>query len=1209
MARATDRFGEAGDAVMKWKASDYMYPFHNWSPPKRVYPCSPSEKDALQALIEVFAPLPPYPKTEAQAIDKEVLVSLDIPIPDGHIAFLENTAEKCTSPQTKHSREGMQGAKHWVQRVDTPENAFRRQLDGYGISLMFGERCYQYIRNLNTWRGINGVQLDLDVWYQQPDALKKELEAKGRDADFIAKRLAENEKRPKPVFSKQELFDRYPLIERICSFILPSASSLHEGRPFKARGIVLFPEPVTDRRVYYAFGDTLLQELDCIPASVTKNPVAVGFGNTHNARDAVFNDATDAVWVSEALEQAVEAVESSARKEKQEKQQKAKRAEHYRTHGKKSEGENISDFIDNCDPVAEMVKAGLLTPGRGNEYRWHESEHDRSCSIQDGGIRIFSATMFDASPHQIVNEAVGTHRFYLYQLCELDMTIDAEKPRIREFLFQRGYGSDPKEFAKQTRNRYTVNTEHKHDTSDMATERDENKNVVVQWLQETEKKKGKHLLVMGSAAGTGKTTIGIFTADRLLYIGKTTEEADKVFDELNRAEEDVIRHRPRMYNRGHKDFDNQPDWETLPLGLGENERPCIHPETCNLMAERGHAPTAFCVTKCPAHADCNEKAFLSQAEKEKNASKVIYAWGEDAAVDAKLAKYIKRICAKDDILIVDEVNPLELTQRRTLNRDTLFDVTERFRQPNEQTAEIFEKLKALRDLIATAETPEAFIANLQQWIDGIENIEAIDTRIERYPVGVVISNTPPDAEHGQTFEASITYQNQEVTVPVVDFQTADDTPVYHIDPDTPLETDRYLIRFVSFGFLRKVGLATFDDPPRRHRNLLTDLKTFFDENTDIETAPFAYDPKAQTFEFHLKPTLNHRRAIFNTASDPDNLIGEAYSDTDINITRHTGTPPAWKTDLVFQIASGAYLPRQSLIRQEGKGEDKILHLKPRAQEIVDAYIRPSIDAGLKVLVVAPKAFQDVESVVGNPESGGGWAVTEIEDVIEGRNAMLINHHHAEGRNDYQDFEIVFIFHYEPNHNELPLAAKRIYRNPETPLNFTREKRTMTVGSVNFKKMVYIDERVQAVYNRECNARLMQSAMRLRPNIHEGKIIVFLTAEPVDIPVTPVPFSLSDNDDFDGDWQAFGEKRQATAEAETEITAAAAAGDVAGMVDAGVSERTAYRQTAETRKQTKAKREAEIVSRHYNQQQSKKTIATQMGISQDTVKRVLDAMPF
>ena len=143
----------------------------------------------------------------------------------------------------------MNSAEEWVQRVDTPARMFQRLADGYGISLMFGERFHQFIRNSRNWRGSSGMMLDIDLFKDEshPEA-------------------------PEPCTSQAELFDRFPLIPRLCSYLMPSASSLHEGRPFKARGIVLFPEPVTDQRIYRAFGDLLLQTLDCIPANVTKNP-------------------------------------------------------------------------------------------------------------------------------------------------------------------------------------------------------------------------------------------------------------------------------------------------------------------------------------------------------------------------------------------------------------------------------------------------------------------------------------------------------------------------------------------------------------------------------------------------------------------------------------------------------------------------------------------------------------------------------------------------------------------------------------------------------------------------------------------------------------------------------------------------------------------------------------------------------------------------
>ena len=736
--------------------------------------------------------------------------------------------------------------------------------------------------------------------------------------------------------------------------------------------------------------------------------------------------------------------------------------------------------------------------------------------------------------------------------------------------------------------RYAIDTEHEHETSDIDTERSKNLNAVAKWLKETEKKKGKHLLILGSAAGAGKTTATITTAAQLLYIAKTTEEADEVYAELERQEEDVYRHRPRMFNRYHKDIDGNDDWHTLPLGLGDDERPCIEPEACDLHAERQGTPNAIC-QRCPLRNECEESGYLSQAEIERNTSKVVYAWSEVMACDETFAERVKRICTAGDIFIVDEVNPLSLTQHRSLDRDTLYDLTERFRQPHERTASIFLTLKALLDHISTAETPETFIEGVKRWIDSIENLTELDKTLEKYPIGFVFQKTPETAEHKQPFEAILSYQGQSVTVPVVDFETADATIAFYIDPETPIETEIYQVRFVSYNFLLKVGFATLDDPPQRHRHLLRDLKTFTDENTDLLTAPFTFDAKAQGFEYHLKPTLNHRRVIFNTASDPDHLIEEAYRETPVQRTRHDGKPPAWKTNLVFQITSGNYLPRHSLLKY---GEDKTLILEARAQDLIDGYVIPSIAAGLKTLVIAPKAFQEVESIK-------GWAVTELDDYRKGHTAILTNHHRAEGRNNYQDCDIVFTFHYEPDHHAIQNAAKRIYRNPETPLDFTRETRTVTVGGVRFKKVIYDDPRVQAIYNRECRSRLMQSPMRLRPNIHEGKIIVFLTAEPVDIPITPTPFTPADKGHFTGDWTAFKETLDSIATAQTE-------GDVKAYAEATEkSERTARRQTKDIRDKQTAERDAEIFRRYdAGDGETQQQIADALDVRLATVNEVL-----
>ena len=612
---------------MKWQPSDFNSPFRKWIPPERIFPCSDRELDALHALKKRFDPLPPYKDMETQAAAENRCIGIDgLPVSDA-IAFLENTAEQCTSPETKHSKEGMQSARHWVQRVDTPDGIFRRLMDGYGISLMFGERCHQYIRNSNNWRGISGVLLDIDVFRddKHPDA-------------------------PAPCFSLSELLHNYPLLAELCSFILPSASSLYEGRPFKARGVLFFESPLTDQRVYRAFGDILCGELDCIPPNVTKNPVAVGFGNTHNAPEAWRNLAPDSDWIQSAIEQAQRTVLSQTKKRKQEQKAKVELSEHYRKQrtNDRNAGENISAFIEQCDPVVEMVRARLLTPGRGNEYRWHESEHERSCDIVDGSIHIFSHSMQAASPHQNINEAVGAHRFYLYQLSGLDMTKDSDKSKCRDFLFQRGYGSDPKAYAKKQRAK-GIRKPVKLKKSNLA--------CVLEVLEKTAKRiaeafrSGKRFIGLRADTGTGKTEQAI------LYFLKgfagffstpTTELAKDIFSRFVKAGINAFRWRG---------LGSEPD------GQFPHEKPCMFPKEYQALAESGRNAYKLLCEPCPYLTDCEADGFRSQEEKAKQADVVVAAHPDLLNNPAFRRVAIQLLPGrKDDLVVFDEFDPLRFVE-------------------------------------------------------------------------------------------------------------------------------------------------------------------------------------------------------------------------------------------------------------------------------------------------------------------------------------------------------------------------------------------------------------------------------------------------------------------------------------------------------------------------------------------------------------------
>ena len=89
----------------------------------------------------------------------------------------------------------------------------------------------------------------------------------------------------------------------------------------------------------------------------------------------------------------------------------------------------------------------------------------------------------------------------------------------------------------------------------------------------------------------------------------------------------------------------------------------------------------------------------------------------------------------------------------------------------------------------------------------------------------------------------------------------------------------------------------------------------------------------------------------------------------------------------------------------------------------------------------------------------------------------------------------------------------------------------------------------------------QNLSAIRQHINENKIAVLFTAEPVGcLPIAPVPFTLTDAERClgqGGNWDDLQEERQET--------------DVKTVAERdGVSERTAYRRTAEKKKQSRVR---------------------------------------
>lgn len=249
--------------------------------------------------------------------------------------------------------------------------------------------------------------------------------------------------------------------------------------------------------------------------------------------------------------------------------------------------------------------------------------------------------------------------------------------------------------SKKRNRNLKVDAEYQRDISDIDSERAAVRTGLDKWIQETEGKENK-LLNITTAAGTGKSTIIITTAEKLLYVAKTTEEADQAFSiSEHETERTRWRHRPRLFNR------DRVDWETLPLGLGENERPCIQPEICNDLAAAGHSTKVVCET-CPERKLCKDAAYLSQEGIEQVSEQVFYAEGEAFLSDWIYRERVKRLTDDGKLLALDEGVPSRLPMERKISLSNLAELAERFRLP--ERLAFSEMLKQLTASLATATT-------------------------------------------------------------------------------------------------------------------------------------------------------------------------------------------------------------------------------------------------------------------------------------------------------------------------------------------------------------------------------------------------------------------------------------------------------------------------------------------------------------------------
>ena len=1209
------------DNRAKWKSSDFKSPFQNWQPPPLIYSCSDDEKQALHTLKNAFAPLPPYKVMEQHAIEQNALVKVDgIPLPTGHIAFLENTAEQCTSPQTKHSSEGMQGARHWVQRVDTPEGVFQRLTDGYGISLMFGERCHQYIRNSNNWRGISGCLLDIDVFRDEkhPDA-------------------------PAPVYSFDELFLRYPLIPRICAFVIPSASSLYKGRPFKARGLVLFPEPITDMRVYRQFGDILCGELDCIPQNVTKNPVAVGFGNTHNAAQAYRNERIDTAWISDRLQECAVDVIAETRHRDQVKQQKAERKAHSASQSGNGtgDGENISAFIDRCDALREMMSAGLLTPTRGNEYRWHESENDRSCEIfSDGVIHIFSHTMQAASPAPVL-EPVNVHRFYLYQLAGLDLANDADKAKCREYLFDLGYGSDPSAYqSRKAKAKLQHHTEAEPEPNETLEANRANREKATDAFL-TAETDTLHVFLVKDSTGTGKTYTLIGKAQH--HDKRTLAQlphTDLATQAVSIAWEHGYKNPYHLLGRAHNWDDSGIADIPVPARTADlfDRNNCIMFDAVQEYTEKRLAPRTYCEHRCGFRDGClhlaqyeglGQRDFIASCTPnllfdlnmrgylQSLVTATDEPTDEELAIDAILGTE-SEATPEFDFAIVDDYGINALYTDITFSQKEFKALKKAWRgTPTadfaKQLLKAFKKkkptgiLKALRNAFESTAEHHAEIS------------EALTQHARN---GIVeYAARPKGSQESQRLlsEKQVIYSDGGTQFIPVDFDAYKELTKKGIPTVHPQKIETQEIgeqarvpHTPTHALIAGVSVEKLTPIWQKGATPIELLDIFLnsignDKNAPINRTFRAGDPPEPVLTFSIPPQapagiLPHIAMLSATTKPADTQ--HAFDGQPVTFSEHTGGNLQWADGVQVYQFQDARLTAGSVFEYPKDSDGK------RKLQETPIGLTATAENRLAKLNDWAKAVEGKTAFISYKE----FIDEPFGEAVEGFD--IVTHFDRVAGLNFDDLKFLVVFGYPKVKHEILMGhARKQCASDNTPLpkadlsltddngkpiseyiQLTEEAESVENG-ISITERRYKDPRLEKIRHQLATEKLDQAIGRARLPVWTDTNTLIFTDTPIgNITDRATLFSTA----------AFNlaETHSGLSEAMDRIQHAEATGDVKTVMETKqVSERTARRQTEATRDNKKAERDKQIIALH-QQGKSQREIRDALGISLGTVNKVL-----
>ena len=378
--------------------------------------------------------------------------------------------------------------------------------------------------------------------------------------------------------------------------------------------------------------------------------------------------------------------------------------------------------------------------------------------------------------------------------------------------------------------------------------------------------------------------------------------------------------------------------------------------------------------------------------------------------------------------------------------------------------------------------------------------------------------------------------------------------------------------------LPQIDAEKFDTP--------TILELFWERYPRLVDAPFAYDAATETFTFSFLPKPYQSKKVrvgFASATLDKTLITRIFPDIEF----YDANTTEWVKGAEFYQLRTNRNPRGTVLNAVEKyttlGE-KMWEWDGLNETGADYY-----DKALGFIKAHPNEKHAVLSYkVVIDEKQTELDAHGVKTAWFGNLAGL-----DEAFKGVKNFHILFCPYVKPS--DVDSLCKQLFGNDET--------RLMRDGDGNLERNAdgtYADTRAQQVNDALVIGELLQAIGRARLNLYPNRVFLW-TSFFVDAATNRTEATLYDEIDWDTAGNNLENLRGIVKTRED--------GDAKAYAEStGQSERTARRHTQNARKQHKSERDAEIF-RRYADGESKKGIATALGIGQATVSRVLEKAQF